>query len=206
MVIKSIAHGLGLLGPNAPVDPLLDQQLVDDLDGLGFDGNSLRGVLAKVDDADGEALRVHHLRSQFEATLDLHRECVTSAFINFDYKFKSVDTLRLNLLRQAQAVFLLFDAFEKNLNESVDSVSRQTQSLSGTVQGLDSKFKQLDQLAFDIEERALAMREAVRRAGAEVRGAGPASQRAAFMGAVVGATAGGFFASVILFAAWVVLG
>ena len=204
--VKSLAHGLGLLGPNAPADPLLDQQLVHDLDKLGIDGNSIRGALAKVDDADRESLRLHSLRSEFEDTLSMHRDAVTNAFVNFEYKFKSVDKLRLNLLRQAQAVFLLFDAFEKNLEGSVDSVDRQTQSLSVKVQGLDSKFQQLDQLAFDIDQRALAMRESVRRSGAEVRGAGPASQRAAFMGAVVGATAGAFFASVILFAAWVVLG
>ena len=202
----SLAHSLGLLPADSIPDPDLDQQLLADLESVGVDKEELRSAMSRLELKDRESLRLHALRAQFQDTLSFQRAAITSAFRSLDFNFKSVDGVRLNLLRQAQAVFLLFDAFEKNLEAAGDAVQRQTQALSANVQSLDGKFKALEQIAFDVDERALAMRESVRRAGAEVRGAGPASQRAAFYGAVLGSAAGAFFASVLLVALWVVLG
>ena len=202
---RSIAHAFGLLGPDDPVDVELEQSLLTDLHRAGIDIHELEVAHKNLAKEDRDKLQLLTVRKAFEDALNAHTHLVGQASLRIDHNFKRADEVRLNLLRQAQAVLLLFDSFENHLTAGVDAVDRQMKTVDVRCQALDTKLQKIDQMAFDVEERGNALRESVREAGATVRGSGPAAQRLAFIGAIYGAAIGGMVAFALLFSALVLL-
>ncbi len=222
-VAKSMAHALGYLRPDQPPDADLEAQLIEELRSAGVDLERVRVAYETLPKNVQAEFRLMELQVALRHTLENIEELTRAAHGRVRGQFVTTDKVRLDLLKQAQAVFLYFEsaedrvgrvldrlaergeAEEKRLAAIVDEVVGQAKSVDGTYSALKIKFDRLDQVVYDLQERSSAMREEIRAAGADIRGAGPSVQRLALGGGFLGALAGGFIGLVAMLSLWLVL-
>ena len=203
-IAASLSHAFGLLGPDDPPQVDLDRQLFAELADLGLDLDAFKADLAALAKGDQRAFRLSSFQTALRTTFEQQRVLLAESVSKLKHSFDTTDRVRLNLLRQAQAVFLLFDAVEQRLKDDINRLGGQATALDASYSALVRKFERLDLLVYDVEERSGAMKEEVRRAGVEIRGSGPAVQRLALIGSAAGGLAGGFVAFLLLMSLWLV--
>ena len=203
---ESISHAMGYARSGQPTDPDLEAQLLEELHEAGVNLDQVRLSYEKVEEKDRERFRLVKLQIALRTTLEHIQDLTAAADARLRFQLDTTNVVRVNLLKQAQSVFLLFDSTQSRLREMVDDVAGQTKALDASHSALQRKFERLDQLVYDIEERASAMREEIRLAGAEIRGAGPALQRLVFLASLGGGIVGAFFGFVVMLCLWLVMG
>ena len=203
---ESLSHALGYARSGQVTDPDLEAQLLEELNEAGVNLDQVRLSYEKVEEKDRERFRLVKLQMALRTTLEHIQDLAAAADARVRFQLETTNVVRVNLLKQAQSVFLLFDSTQSRLREMVDDVAGQTKALDASHSGLQRKFERLDQLVYDIEERASAMREEIRLAGAEIRGAGPALQRLVFLAALGGGLVGAFFGFIVMLCLWLVIG
>ena len=202
---QSFGHALGFLGPDDVPDAEIEAQLREELLNAGVDLARYKLSYEILPEKDRERFRLVELQVALRKTLENLEDLTAASAGRVRFQLDSTDAIRLNLLKQAQSVFLLFDASEARIRKMLDDLGGQAKSIDASYAALQRKFERLDQLVYDVEERALAMREEIRGAGASIRGSGPAVQRLAFLGAVSGAVAGGLVGFIVMLSLWLVL-
>ena len=199
---ESLGHALGFLAPGEVPDAEIEAQLREELANAGVDLDRYKLSYETLTEKDRERFRLVELQVALRKTLENLEDLTAASAARVRFQLDSTDAVRLNLLKQAQSVFLLFDASEARIRKMLDDLGGQARSIDASYAALQRKFERLDQLVYDVEERALAMREEIRGAGASIRGSGPAVQRLAFLGAVSGAVAGGVVGFVVMLSIW----
>ncbi len=220
---ESLAHAFGYLRPGQPPDPDLEAQLREELRSAGVDLDRVQLAYETLPKRDQAEFRLIELQVALRHTLENIEELTRAAHGRVRAQLVTTDKVRLDLLKQAQAVFLFFEsaedrvggvldrigergeAAEKRVEAVVDKVTGNAKSVDGLYSALKVKFDRLDQVVYDLQERSSAMREEIRAAGADIRGAGPSVQRLALGGGFLGALAGGFVAFVAMLSLWLVL-
>ncbi len=222
-VAESLAHAFGYLQPDQPPDADLEAQLIEELRNAGVDLERVRVAYETLPKNVQAEFRLIELQVALRHTLENIEELTRAAHGRVRAQLETTDKVRLDLLKQAQAVFLYFEsaevrvggvldrigeqgeAAEKRLEDIVDKVAGHAKSVDELYSALKVKFDRLDQVVYDLQERSSAMREEIRAAGADIRGAGPSVQRLALGGGFLGALAGGFIGLVAMLSLWLVL-